>query len=166
VRAGVTDSDAEVKRAAVRALATWKDTEAAADLLAFAKSLPDATDKLLCLRGAITLAANQSLATEERLKVCKSAEALIERPEEKKLLLGTLGSVAHPDALAMVLTYLDNPATKAEAGLAAVSIGQRILRTNRKEVVQALQKVLKSTDDLNLKQRVNAVLGSPATKKK
>ncbi|MBM3858968.1 MAG: hypothetical protein FJ395_04875 [Verrucomicrobia bacterium] len=165
VRAGVTDNDAEVKRAAVRALATWKDTEAAPDLLGFAKSLPDATDKLLCLRGAITLAANPSLPAEERLKVCKSAEALIERPEEKKLLLGTLGGVAHPDALAMVLPYLDNAATKAEAGLAAVSIGQKIMRTNRKEVVQALQQVLKSTDNPNLKERVNAVLGGPAKKR-
>jgi HEAT repeat protein len=165
VRAGVTDSDAEVKRAAVRALATWKDTEAAADLLGFAKSLPDATDKLLCLRGAITLASNQALAPEERLKVCKSAEALVARDEEKKLLLGTLGGVAHPDALAMVLPYLDNPATKAEAGLAVVGIGQKILRVNRKEVVQALQKVLKSTDDPNLKERVNAVLGPPAKKR-
>jgi hypothetical protein len=73
--------------------------------------------------------------------------------------------VAHPDALAMVLPYLDNPATKAEAGLAVVGIGQKILRANRKEVVQALQKVLKSTDDPNLKERVNAVLGPPAKKR-
>ena len=166
VRAGVTDSDAEVKRAAVRALATWKDTEAAADLLGFAKSLPDATDKLLCLRGAITLAANPALPAEERLKVCKAAEALVGRDEEKKLLLGTLGGVAHPDALAMVLPYLDNAATKAEAGLAAVSIGEKLRRTHRKEVVQALQKVLKSTDNPSLKERVNAVLGPPASKRK
>jgi len=165
VRVGVTDSDAEIKRAAVRALATWKDTEAASDLLAFAKSLPDATDKLLCLRGAITLAGNPSLPAEERLKVCRAAEALIERDEEKKLLLGTLGGIAHPDALAMVLKYLEHPATKAEAGLAAVSIGEKLKRTHRKEVVQALQKVVKSTDDANLKERVNAVLGPPAGKR-
>jgi len=100
------------------------------------------------------------------LKVCKAAEALVGRDEEKKLLLGTLGGVAHPDALAMVLPYLDNAATKAEAGLAAVSIGEKLRRTHRKEVVQALQKVLKSTDNPSLKERVNAVLGPPASKRK
>lgn len=166
VRAGVTDNDAEVRRAAVRALATWRDTEAAASLLEFAKSLPDATERLLCLRGAITLAASETASAEERLKVCKAAEALITRDEEKRLLLGTLASVAHPEALAMSLSYLDSPATKAEAALAAVSLGEKLRKTHRREVVQALQKVLKSTDDPNLKQRVEAVLGPPAAKRK
>ncbi|MCX7886046.1 MAG: HEAT repeat domain-containing protein [Verrucomicrobiae bacterium] len=166
VRAGVTDNEPEVRRAAVRALATWKNTEAATDLLEFAKSLPDATDRLLCLRGAITLAANESSPAEERLKVCRAAEALIARDEERRLLLGTLGRLAHPESLAMVLAYLDNPATKAEAALAAVNLGERLRRTHRKEVAQALQKVLQATDDPALKERINALLGAPAAKKK
>lgn len=158
VRTGVTESDNDVKRVAVRTLATWKDIEAAKDLLGFAKSLPNATDKLLCLRGAITLAANPALPVSDRLAVCKQAEAVIERNDEKKLLLGTLGGIAHMDAMAMVLPYLSNAATKAEAGLAAVSIGDKLVKTQRKAVTEALQNVLQSTDDANLKQRVNAVL--------
>jgi len=159
VRAGVTDSDPDVKRAAVRALATWKDAEAAKDLLGFAKELPEATDRLLCLRGAITLAANPSLPVEERLKICQAATTTVERPEEKRLLLGALGGIAHREALTMVLPYLNDAATKTEAGLAAAAIGEKLVKTHRKEVVETLQKVLQSTDDARLKERVNAVLG-------
>jgi len=82
--------------------------------------------------------------------MCKQADALIERNEEKKLLLGALGTVSSVEALSMAMANLDNRGTKNEACFAAVAIGNNIAGQNPREVTEAMKKVLKSTTNRNV----------------
>jgi len=150
VRAAVDDGDGQVRDAAFRALCSWKTADAAPDLLTMAKSAPEASRKTAALRGYINLVRDESLSTEQKLAMCKQAAELIARNEDKKLLLGALGTVPSAEALAMAMTNVDDPATADEACFAAVAISEKIVEQKPQEVTEALQKVLKATENKNV----------------
>jgi len=158
VREAVKDSNAQVSDAAIRVLCSWKTADAAGDLLALAKDSPNRSHKTAALRGYINLARDDKVPTEMKLKICKQAAALTQRDEEKKLLLGALSTVPAIEALSMAMTYLDNAATRDEAAFAAVAIGEKIVEQKPREVTEALQKVLKATNNRNVRKRGRAVL--------
>jgi len=149
VRKAATDSNTTVRDAAVRALCSWKTADAAPDLLKLARASGGAY-KTAALRGYINLIRDESLSTAKKLTMCKQADALIERNEEKKLLLGALGTVSSVEALSMAMANLDNRGTKNEACFAAVAIGNNIAGQNPREVTEAMKKVLKSTTNRNV----------------
>lgn len=149
VRKAAGDSNTSVRDAAIRVLCGWSTADAAPDLLKLAQA-SGAAHKTTALRGYITLIRDGSLSTEKKLAMCKQADALIERSDEKKLLLGALSTVPSVEALSMAMANLDDPATKNEACFAAVAIGENIVEKHPREVTEALQKVLKSTENRNV----------------
>jgi HEAT repeat protein len=158
VRAAVNDPNPDVGAAAIRVLCGWKTVDAAPDLLALAKSAPEPFQKTAALVGYINLVRGESLPTEKKLAMCKEAAALVQRNEERKLLLGALATVPAVEALSMAMAHLDNPATKNEACFAAVAISEQIFQQKPEEVADALQKVVRATDNRNLTRRARAVL--------
>ncbi len=158
VRDAVNDSNAQVSDAAIRVLCSWKTADAAPDLLELAKDSPNQSHKTAALRGYINLVRDDNLPTEIKLQICKQAAALIQRNEEKKLLLGVLSTVPAVEALSMAMEHLDNPATKDEASFAAVAISEKIVEKKPDEVTEALQKVLKATDNRNVRRRARQTL--------
>lgn len=158
VRAAAKDTNAQIQETAIRVLCEWPSAEAAPDLLEMAKSLPNVSQKTAALRGYIGLVRDESLSTSEKLAMCKEAAALIQRNEEKKLLLGVLGQVPSVEALAMAMAHLDDPATKDEASFAAVAISEKIVGQNPDEVVDALRKVMRATDNRSVTRRARAIL--------
>ena len=158
IRAAQKDPNAKIQEAAFRSLCDWQTIEAAPDLLALAKGSSDAKQKILAMRGYINLIKAEGLTIAQRLAMCKEAAALAQRVEEKRLLLGSLGSIASTESLAMVLPYLDTPATKNEAAQAALSIGQEIVETSPAAVADAMQKITKATDNRGILRRVGPLL--------
>lgn len=164
VRAAVDDPNGAVHAAAIRDLGRWKTAEAAPGLLELAKTCSDAKDKLLCLRSYIGLARNSRLPVVQRLAICGKAQALVLRDEEKKLLLGTLGGIASPEALAIATPYLSREATREEASAAVVSVAEQLMRqrrtakTNAPRVIAPLQEAAKATANAGLAKRASAVL--------
>jgi HEAT repeat protein len=128
LRTAASDADTETRDAATRALCEWPDLDAAGDLLNLAKTGATPTYKLLGIRGYLRLAANADVQPPQKLDMCKQAAELIQRDDEKRLLLGVLGGVPTGPSLQMVATYLDNPGTKEEAATAAVAIVERMSR--------------------------------------
>lgn len=128
VSASAKDGNAEVRAEAVRALSSWKTADAGPALAELAKTAASDGDKTLALRGYLGLAGNPDLPAEQRFKMCQDAGSLIQRPEEKRLLLAALGSVATPEALKLVVPHLDDPAIREEASAAVVGIADRLLR--------------------------------------
>jgi HEAT repeat protein len=159
VRAATKDSNPDVRAAAVRVLCGWKTADAAPDLLALAKTSPDRSRRTAALRGYISLVRDESLPTVKRLAMCTQAAELIERSEDTKLLLGVLGTVPAPEALSMAMAHLDRPATRNEAGFAAVAIGEKIFEQKPAEVADAMQKVLRATKNRNVTRRARTTLG-------
>lgn len=159
VRAAVKEPAPDVRETALRVLADWPDAAAAADLLALAKSSDNKTHKILTLRGYLRLIGVSAAPVAQKLAMCKDALALADRDEERKLVLGALGGAPCAEALAIVVPFLDSPATKDEAAAAAVAIGEKIAGAHRAEVAVAMTKVLKATQNADLVKRAKETLG-------
>jgi hypothetical protein len=101
---------------------------------------------------------DENLPTEEKLAMCKTAAALIQRNEEKKLLLGVLGTVPAAEALLMAMEHLNDPATRNEASFAAIAIGEKIVEKEPGKVADAMQKVMQATKNRFVNRRAKAIL--------
>ena len=60
------------------------------------------------LRSYLNLAVRGEMPVEQRIEMCKQAAGLVQRDEEKRLLLGTLGNIESPDAMNLILPYLSD----------------------------------------------------------
>jgi HEAT repeat protein len=158
VRQAVNDSNAQVSDTAIRMLCSWRTADAAPDLLALVKNSSDRARKTAALRGYINLVRDENLSTAEKLEICRQAAELIQRNEEKKLLLGVLSTVPAAEALSMAMIHLDDPATRDEASFAAVAISEKIVEQKPEQVAEAMQKVLKATNNGNVKDRATQIL--------
>ncbi len=158
VRNSAKDSNDQVSDAAIRVLCSWKTADAADDLLSLARKSPNRSRKTAALRGYINLARDENISTEKRLEICKQASSLIQRVEEKKLLLGALSTIPSAYALSMAMSHLDDGATTLEASFAAVAISEKIVGQKRGEVAEAMQKVLKATNNRNVRNRARKTL--------
>jgi HEAT repeat protein len=149
VRAAVGDPNTDVRAAAIRALGDWRSAEAAPDLLALARDASNAADKTLCLRAYLGLAANTDLPSDQRLAMCRQAGTLVQRPEEKRLLLSALGSINSLEALGLILPDLQDATVKNEAAIAALGVAERLLRgqdaaKQATQIAASLEKVVQA----------------------
>jgi HEAT repeat protein len=140
-------SDKDTKEAAVRALASWPEMGAAAPLLSLAGKSDNATHCTLAIRGyirLISLPSNRTAAQTVKLfaKALKAAPS----PAEKKLIFGAMASVRTVEALALAMKYVDDPALREEAAMAAVKIacptGRRQRLLKGPEVRKNLEKII------------------------
>ncbi|MEI6604302.1 MAG: family 16 glycoside hydrolase [Verrucomicrobiota bacterium] len=164
IRSAMSDPSKEVKDAATRLLCEWSTADASPDLLALAKTSPDATYKLLALRGFMRISGDKYMAPEKRMDMCKQAAALVQRDDERKILLGVLTSCADADSLAMAASHLDNPALQPEACLAGVAIAERLLQAQPDAVLPVMEKVLSTSKDAKLLARAKTVLSAAQAK--
>lgn len=163
VRAAVNDANADVHSSAIRVLGDWKTADAAPDLLALAKNASDPKDKMLCLRSYLGLARNPDFPAPQRLTMCRDAAGMVQSQDEKRLLLSALGSVQSPEAINVILPYLEDASTKNEAAAAALGIADRLLQgrnaaRNAARLVEPLQKVAKSGANADLVKRAQTLL--------
>ncbi len=159
VRAATSDSNAEIKDTAIRALCDWPTADALPDLTQFAKSSPNETIKILALRGAIRVAPLQAVDEAKKAAILADLFALASRNDEKKLALGSLGDVADAAALSLATQQISNEALKNEACLAAVSIGEKLVETKADIVADAMKQVLKAQPTEGIVKRARQVLG-------
>jgi len=158
VRAEVTNPNEVVREAAISALCSWKTADAAPHLLALAKDSPFSSRKTATLRGYINLIRDENLSTVKKLEMCREATGLIQRNEEKKLLLGVLGTVPSVEALSMAMTYMADPLVRNEACFSVVAISEKIVLQNPEAVTEAIGKVLEATKNRNVTRRAEQVL--------
>jgi len=158
IRAAMSDSNKDVRDTATRLICEWSTAEAAPDLLALAKTSPDPTYKLLALRGYIRVSGEKDVSASQKLAMCKEAAALVQRDDEKKILLGSLGTAGDTASLALAAQHLDNAALTAEACLACVAIAERLVKDAPADVLPVMEKVVKINKDANLAARAGAVL--------
>ncbi|MGQ9575834.1 MAG: HEAT repeat domain-containing protein [Thermoguttaceae bacterium] len=162
--AATKDPSQQARDTAVRILADWPDAAAIPILAQLARTSQDRTSRLLALRGYIRLIGQAGLPPDKRLPMCKDALSLAERDEERRLVLGVLGGIPDPEALALVLVYLSNPSTANEASAAAVSIGRQIAGTHPGAVADAMNKVIQAADSPELKKQASELRGKTGVK--
>ena len=163
VRSAVNDPNAEVHAAAIRVLGGWSTADAAPGLLELAKAASNLTDKMICLRGYLALAGHADLPTDQRLTMCRQAASLVQKDEEKKLLLAALGSISSVEALDLIRPYLDDQATKEEASAGVVDISDKLLQGSdaakaAPKLIEALDKASQMTSSAELTARAKKLL--------
>ena len=158
VRARVDSSEPAVRATAIRSLSAWKSADVAPELLALAGKASSPADKAVLLRGYFGWASNPDLPAERRLAMCQAAAAVVGQPEEKKLMLGALGSIKTVEALGVAAACLEDGAVKDEAGVAVVAIAEELLKGGQAaqlapKLIAPLQQVGRSVGNADLAQK-------------
>lgn len=137
------DANAEVKDAAIRALADSENPDALPCLLSLLDTTSDLTHRVLVFRGIARLASGKAdIDQKVREDSLKKALSVAERGEEKKLFLGALGSCPTLEALKTVEGYLASDEVVVEAVTAWGRIAKTILPTSPDEVRTAAPGVM------------------------
>lgn len=148
VRAAVDDGNKDVHAAALRVLSEWKTADAAPVLLELAKSSAEPVDRILALRGYLGIAMRRDLAVDAKLCICREAAPMIQRPEEKRMLLAAVGGLADPRALPLIVPYLDDAGVKQETVMAVLAVAEkRAKKQHLAETKAALEKVVAVATD-------------------
>ncbi len=115
--------DPEVRGTALRVLSQWPNSAAMDDLLRLAKNASDDTERVIALRGFLRMIEMPSdRNVEQTLELYREADALAKTADETKLVLSGLGKMGHPAAMELIRPYLEDPAVRAEAELAAQAV--------------------------------------------
>lgn len=143
VTAAVKDPDKETHLAAIRALSEWQTADAVPALLDLARTSDGQVEQILGLRGCLAIAARAAVPAPERAKACREAAPLVQRDDERRLLLGALAALADPALLDLVIPCLDQPGVKQEAVATTLAIAEKRQPKQHAEVTKAaLAKVL------------------------
>lgn len=140
-QAATRDNDFELAKEAVRVLAQWPNAAPASHLLELARASTDPTLHTLALRGCIEVI-GQEPDPSKRLVLLQQATAAAKRADEKKQALGLVGQIPTSEALEIALKALADPSLINEAGLAAVSIAEKLAAANPKLADEVAVKVL------------------------
>jgi HEAT repeat protein len=158
VRSSMKDGTAEVRNAAVRALASWKTPDAAPDLLDCGRTAGEPSENVLCLRGYLRLSSHDELSLDQRVAMAAEAVPLVTTVEQKRMLMSVLQRNPSIRSFSMAAPYLDDPEVKVEASLALTTIAEAIVEKNPTEVRPVMEKILKATENERVTERAKAVL--------
>jgi len=137
------DADAEVRGAAIRAIAGWPDAAALDSALRLARTQENTTYKVLALQGFIRMAGLPATrSVTETLGLYRQALELAARPEEVKQVLGGLGQVADPVALELIDPLLAREVVAPEAVQAKIAVAKAIAAQRPEAARDALRQVL------------------------
>jgi HEAT repeat protein len=155
------DPEPELAKEAVRVLAQWPNAAPAAGLLELARASADPALEVLALRGCIQVA-GQEPDTAKRLEMLRQAMAAAKRPEEKKQALGQMGQIPTPEALRTVVADLAAPGLANEAGLAALTIAEKLAGGNPRLAAEVADQVLAQCKTPDIVKRAWAIRTKPA----
>ena len=144
LRSSLADPDKDVREAASRALCETRDAGLLPDLLNLAKTSAGPAQRVPAVRGYVRLVTdteNVSLGPVERVKALKEILP-VARTEERWAILAGLAKLPDPGAIALALTMLDDPATRAEAVQAVTQIASGLASSRPEHARAALENVL------------------------
>lgn len=147
-----------VRLEAVRMLSSWPQANAIPQLLSLAEKATSQRDKVLALRGLVRLASPQE---DRPADVALLAKVMnwADRPEEKRLVLGALGTAATAEAFSLAAAALAEPNVAEEASLAVVAIAEKMPGADKGPLRAAMEKVLQTSKDEELRARAKRLLG-------
>ena len=159
IRSALKESG-EVYETAARALSDWPERTVVPDLLDLAQTAKTPTLRLLALRGYIRLA-GEAETSDQKMAMYQRAARLIQRNDERKLLLSGLGNVGTEGALKMVEPYLSDETLKDEAVAAAISIAEKLTGPALAEAKALMRKIPEITRNAWLRHRARVILDKP-----
>jgi len=155
----LSDPEAEVVSAAIRALSAWPTAAPLERLLTVARSSSHEVHQILALRGVVRLTGLASDRPEEKtLALYGEALSLAANDNERKVVLAGIGGHATLGALEMALGHMAEPSLQQEAEAAVLRIAEEVVEENPEAVRAALQRVLQSTANENTRSQAQEIL--------
>jgi HEAT repeat protein len=114
--------NAEVREAAIRALADWPTIHACDSLLSIARGKEKLSLRVIAIRGAVRIVENAPIGPATAVRYHERTLAAAERVEEKRLVLGALANIRSTESLKLVISYVGDDSLGLEAALAASKI--------------------------------------------
>lgn len=156
-KAALADNEADVADEAVRVLAAWPAVQAHPLLLEIARTGAKPAHRILAVRGCIRLAGLEK-DPQAQARMLTAVDPLVQRSDEKKLLLSAWGRLNTPAALEYVVRFVDDATVQMEAADAAINIATAIGETNADAARAALKKVLAAVKNEHLRERAEQAL--------
>ncbi len=157
VAAAAKDSNAEVRRAAYKALGEWTSADAGPMLLDLIKS-GDSDLKIGALRGYIRVARQFAIPNDRRMAMFQEIMTLAQRDDERRLALDILKQIRTPESLSVAVGYLDQPSLREAAARVAVTMSDKMIATTPAEVAAAMKQVLRTAKDRDVVNKARALL--------
>ncbi len=165
VNAAAQDQDESVQDEAVRTLSTWannwpEDGGVAEPLLTLAKSGKKTSHQVLGLRGYLQyLQANKKLSNDEKASRVKELLPLIQRPEEKRLAIGTIDAIPTAGTLELLTSFAAEPAIADDACSAIVKLASgKLSGVSGEQRQKALQTVVEKSETDSIRKRAEDLL--------
>jgi len=151
----LSDSDIDLKSAAIRALSNWPNDKPMNDLLAIAKGSDNNTHRVLALRGFVRLV---GMSKGDKVKLYEQAISLATNSSEKRMVLSELATVKSYAGLKMAATYLDDDELKQEAEVAIVKIAKDIFASCPQTCKEILSKIIATTSNGSIKKQASRIV--------
>ena len=160
VRVTAKNQGGELSTEAIRSLSQWGTLEAAPVLLELATTSADTTRNALALRGYVEVAKLEA-DPARLLRLLRQAMEGARRVTEKRLVLGAMGGIMTPDALAAALPYLDDAELVDEAAAAAVKMARELASAHPDLARQAADRVLARCRNEGIRNRALTLRAKP-----
>ena len=159
VHVAMQSENQTVRDAGYRALANWPDATVADELLEIAKTSKVESYRVWSLRAyARVVSLPNERPPQQTFEMLKSAMELATRTEDQELIISRLGSVRVPDALTLLLSYLDNGELKKAAAGAVFTLAKGLSQSHPDQAKAALLRVQAMTRDAAILQQIPKVL--------
>ena len=159
VHSAMRSTDRSVRDAGYRALANWPDATVAGELLDIAETSDVESYRVWSLRAyARVVSLPSERAPQETFEMLQGAMELATRTEDKELIVSRLGSVRVPDALTLLLSYLDHAELKDTAVPAVFTLAKGLSQSHPDQASAALVRVSSLAKDPAILQQIPKVL--------
>ena len=159
VRKAMQSGDQAVRDAGYRALANWPDASVADELLEIAKTSDVESYRIWSLRAyARVVALPSERAPQKTFEMLRDAMQLAKRTEDKVLFVSRLAAVRVPDALALLLSFVDDAELKEAAIPAVFTSAKGLSQSHPDQAAAALKKIQPMMKDAALQQQIPKVL--------
>ncbi|PYJ06398.1 MAG: hypothetical protein DME25_06770, partial [Verrucomicrobia bacterium] len=165
VKAAVEDKDESVQDEAARTLSTWpnnwpEDSAVAEPLLALAKTGKKTSHQMLALRGYLQyLKGDKQLKDDEKVAKVKELLPLVQRPEEKRLVIAALEPIPTAAVLEMMIGFTGETDLVEDASSALLQLADKgkdgLTNALRQK---ALQTVVAKTKNEETKKKAEKIL--------
>jgi HEAT repeat protein len=159
ILAATRDDDPLARDEAVRLLAAWPERSAVPHLLALARQAGPLRYHALAVAGLARLAGPLPGQPADLALLAETLK-LARRPEEKRAVLGVLGGIAAPEALALVLPAIDDAELTDEASVAALEIVEKLPKLDPARRRAVAQKVLARSQSPAIRARAETLAGT------
>ncbi|MCA9731965.1 MAG: ThuA domain-containing protein [Deferribacteres bacterium] len=149
----MSESDAALKTAAIRALSEWPNDKPVQALEGIIRDSDNVLDRSLAMRGYVRmLGASSERPEEQTAGLFEEALKLARNDSEKKMVLSGLSNQTSYQAFVLAKTQLAVPALRDEAEIAVVQIAESTLGAHPEEVKAVLQQILAESENATLKE--------------